>query len=95
MPLPGAYEIRQLMGPDIPSSPPLRLACLQHVADAAQRPNFGTAGRPLEVFANSFETSLPDSIIHHYDGACLYFFESLYAPSVHRSYADTSSSWYE
>ncbi|KAI4526541.1 Piwi-domain-containing protein [Schizophyllum commune Loenen D] len=32
-----------------------------------KRPNFGTAGRPLEVFANSFETSLPDSIIHHYD----------------------------
>ena len=33
-----------------------------------RRPNFGTSGRPITVYANAFETPLPTSIIHHYDG---------------------------
>ncbi|KAL1743740.1 Piwi domain-containing protein [Schizophyllum fasciatum] len=32
-----------------------------------KRPNYGTAGRPLEVIANSFETTLPEGNISHYD----------------------------
>lgn len=40
----------------------------EHVTTVGvRRPNFGTAGRTIEVIANSFQTTLPDSIIHHYD----------------------------
>jgi len=33
-----------------------------------RRTGYGTAGRPLHVFSNFFNISLPDSNIHHYDG---------------------------
>lgn len=33
-----------------------------------KRPDFGTAGRLLPIFVNSFVTTIPEAIIHHYDG---------------------------
>lgn len=33
-----------------------------------KRPNFGTAGRDLPIYANSFVTTIPEGVIHHYDG---------------------------
>ena len=33
-----------------------------------KRPNFGTGGRELPVFVNSFVTTIPEGVIHHYDG---------------------------
>lgn len=33
-----------------------------------KRPNFGTVGRDLAVYVNSFKTTIPESVIHHYDG---------------------------
>lgn len=36
-----------------------------------KRPDFGSSGKPLGIFVNSFVTAIPDSIIHHYDGAFL------------------------
>lgn len=33
-----------------------------------KRPGFGNGGKPLPIFVNSFVTTVPDSIIHHYDG---------------------------
>jgi len=33
-----------------------------------KRPNFGTGGRALPIFVNSFVTTIPEGIIHHYDG---------------------------
>jgi eukaryotic translation initiation factor 2C len=33
-----------------------------------KRPNFGTGGRELPIFANSFVTTIPEGVIHHYDG---------------------------
>lgn len=36
-----------------------------------RRPGYGTGGRPLPIFVNSFATKIPEGIIHHYDGACL------------------------
>ena len=33
-----------------------------------RRTGYGTAGRPLNVFSNFFNMSLPDCNIHHYDG---------------------------
>ena len=32
------------------------------------RPNFGTGGRELPIFVNSFQTTIPEGVIHHYDG---------------------------
>lgn len=32
------------------------------------RPNFGTGGRELPIFVNSFQTTIPEAVIHHYDG---------------------------
>ncbi|KAF8812506.1 argonaute-like protein [Phlegmacium glaucopus] len=32
-----------------------------------KRPNFGTGGRELPIFVNSFVTTIPEGIIHHYD----------------------------
>jgi eukaryotic translation initiation factor 2C len=32
------------------------------------RPNFGTGGRELPIFVNSFQTTIPEDVIHHYDG---------------------------
>ncbi|KAG5649009.1 hypothetical protein DXG03_000358 [Asterophora parasitica] len=31
------------------------------------RPGYGTGGRPLPIFVNSFATTIPEGIIHHYD----------------------------
>ena len=40
-----------------------------HVATVGvKRPNFGTLGRDLTVYVNSFKTTIPESVIHHYDG---------------------------
>jgi len=33
-----------------------------------KRPDFGTLGRPLDVYVNSYVTTIPDKIIIHYDG---------------------------
>lgn len=33
-----------------------------------KRPDFGKSGRPLQVFVNCFNTTVPDGIIYHYDG---------------------------
>lgn len=33
-----------------------------------KRPGYGTAGRPITVIANAFETPIPGKIIRHYDG---------------------------
>jgi len=34
-----------------------------------KRPDFGTAGKPIPIYVNSFETTIPESFIYHYDGA--------------------------
>ena len=34
-----------------------------------KRPNFGTGGRELPIYVNSFATTIPEGVIHHYDGA--------------------------
>jgi hypothetical protein len=33
-----------------------------------KRPNFGTGGREFPIFVNSFVTTIPEGVIHHYDG---------------------------
>jgi eukaryotic translation initiation factor 2C len=33
-----------------------------------KRPNFGTLGRDIPIYVNSFETSIPENVIHHYNG---------------------------
>ncbi|KNZ81482.1 Protein argonaute-2 [Termitomyces sp. J132] len=32
-----------------------------------KRPGYGTGGRPLPIYVNSFATTIPEGIIHHYD----------------------------
>lgn len=32
-----------------------------------KRPSFGTGGRDLSIYVNSFQTTIPESVIHHYD----------------------------
>lgn len=34
-----------------------------------KRPNFGTGGREIPISVNSFVTTIPEGVIHHYDGA--------------------------
>ncbi|KAF7301729.1 Argonaute-like protein [Mycena indigotica] len=36
-----------------------------------KRPDFGTSGQPTPIFVNSFETTIPNATIHHYDGRSL------------------------
>jgi len=36
-----------------------------------KRPNFGTGGRELGIYVNSFSTTIPEGVIHHYDGKLL------------------------
>lgn len=36
-----------------------------------KRPNFGTGGRELSIHVNSFQTTIPEGVIHHYDGKSL------------------------
>ncbi|KAJ7781167.1 argonaute-like protein [Mycena metata] len=33
-----------------------------------KRPDFSSGGQPVQIFVNSFATTVPSSIIHHYDG---------------------------
>jgi eukaryotic translation initiation factor 2C len=33
-----------------------------------KRPDFGTGGRVCPIYVNSFVTTIPEDIIHHYDG---------------------------
>jgi eukaryotic translation initiation factor 2C len=33
-----------------------------------KRPDFGTGGKTCPIYVNSFVTTIPDDIIHHYDG---------------------------
>ncbi|KAG1790006.1 uncharacterized protein HD556DRAFT_756886 [Suillus plorans] len=40
-------------------------------AVGVKRPGYGTAGRAVTVFSNFFKISLPESVIHHYDGCDL------------------------
>lgn len=37
-------------------------------AVGVKRPGYGTAGRAVTVYSNFFKISLPESVIHHYDG---------------------------
>ncbi len=37
-----------------------------------RRPDFGSSGRLLPIFVNSFVTTIPDGLIYHYDGEWLY-----------------------
>jgi eukaryotic translation initiation factor 2C len=34
-----------------------------------KRPDFGTAGKPIPIYVNSFETTTPENFIYHCDGA--------------------------
>ena len=43
-----------------------------------KRPNFGTGGRELPIFVNSFVTTIPEGVIHHYDGKLKIRMENLY-----------------
>lgn len=33
-----------------------------------KRPNFGALGREIPIYVNSFETTIPEGVIHHYNG---------------------------
>lgn len=35
-----------------------------------RRPGFGVSGKPIKVIANYFRTTIPEKVIHHYDGSC-------------------------
>ncbi|RDB22690.1 Protein argonaute-2 [Hypsizygus marmoreus] len=49
--------------------PPAHVTTSSHITTVGvKRPEFGTAGRPLPIFVNSFVTTIPEGIIHHYDG---------------------------
>lgn len=39
-----------------------------------KRPDFGTGGKAFPIYVNSFVTTVPDNIIHHYDGVQEKFF---------------------
>ena len=63
-----------------------------------KRPNFGTGGRELPIYANSFVTTIPEGVIHHYDGkleimvkfcALIFFFCSRF---VYPGYMNLSES---
>jgi len=49
---------------------------LQHIAThrshistvGVRRPGFGKAGKPMQVTANLFKTTIPNCVIYHYDG---------------------------
>lgn len=49
-----------------------------------KRPNAGTAGQPSEIFVNSFKTTIPDGIIHHYDGAFMVSYPTTNATKITR-----------
>lgn len=36
----------------------------------AKRPNYGRAGRPIKLEINSFELTVEENNITHYDGMC-------------------------
>lgn len=46
-------------------------------AVGVKRPGYGTAGRAITVYSNFFRVSLPESVIHHYDGWYRFIFNSL------------------
>lgn len=47
-----------------------------HIATVGvKRPNFGTGGKTCPIYVNSFVTTVPDGIIHHYDGMALFPFK--------------------
>lgn len=48
--------------------PQIGLATGSHITTVGvQRPDFGTGGKPLPIYVNSFVTTIPEGIIHHYD----------------------------
>ncbi|KAL0949487.1 hypothetical protein HGRIS_009541 [Hohenbuehelia grisea] len=52
------------IGADIPVGLPT-----SHITTVGvRRPHFGTAGRSLPIYVNSFAAKIPEAIIHHYDG---------------------------
>ncbi|KAF9464484.1 argonaute-like protein [Collybia nuda] len=60
--------------------PQIGLATGSHITTVGvRRPDFGTNGKPLPIYVNSFVTTIPESIIHHYDGTSSTF--SVIAPS--------------
>ena len=42
-----------------------------------KRPDFGTGGKVCPIYVNSFVTTVPDGIIHHYDGMVLFSFDHM------------------
>ncbi|KAF7292383.1 Argonaute-like protein [Mycena chlorophos] len=38
-----------------------------------KRPDFGTGGQPTPIYVNSFQTTIPNTTIHHYDGKSTWF----------------------
>jgi eukaryotic translation initiation factor 2C len=42
-----------------------------------RRPGYGKTGKPMQVTANYFKTTIPEDVIHHYDGSfCRVRFDS-------------------
>ncbi|KAF4619813.1 hypothetical protein D9613_005017 [Agrocybe pediades] len=55
-------------GPSRGTSIPVGLTSGGHVTTVGvKRPSYGTGGRELNIFVNSFTTTIPEGVIHHYD----------------------------
>jgi eukaryotic translation initiation factor 2C len=51
------------------AAPPVGFTTSSHIITVGvKRPNFGSSGRELPVYVNSFVTTVPEGNIHHYDG---------------------------
>lgn len=58
--------------------PQIGLAAGSHITTVGvRRPDFGTGGKSLPIFVNSFVTTIPEGIIHHYDGTSSTFNENM------------------
>ncbi|PPQ98553.1 hypothetical protein CVT24_004044 [Panaeolus cyanescens] len=56
-------------GRGTPASIQIGLPSGSHVTTiGVKRPSFGTGGREIPIYVNSFTTTIPDAVIHHYDG---------------------------
>lgn len=65
----GGGPIRGGRGGATRGGPPAGPISSSHITTVGvKRPDFGTSGRPLPIVVNSFVTTIPESIIHHYDG---------------------------
>ena len=81
------------------TAPPSATAGLPEVRDhvvttGVKRKGFGTSGTAVRVFTNHYEVKIPTSIIHHYDGSCI--FGMTYFPlqlTIDPLHCLTSCSW--